>query len=91
MKAYLIISQILFLVSLLPWYVIWMMSFMSFDSGVGVGNSAFVMAITLYPVAIILCSLIAWKIRGSKRRAAVLINLIPLLWVVVFIGFMVFV
>lgn len=91
MTLFLIITQILFLVSLLPWYVIWMMSFMSFDSGIGLGNSAFVIAISLYPVAVIICSLLAWKLRGTSRRRAVVINLVPLIWVLSFLGFMAFV
>ncbi|WP_147535107.1 hypothetical protein [Bacillus marasmi] len=91
MKPFLIITQIIYSLSLLPWYVIWMMSFMSFDSGIGFGNSAFVLVITLYPVAIIICSLIAWKLRGGNTRLAVIINLVPLLWVAAFCGFMIFV
>ncbi|MDQ1147767.1 hypothetical protein QE429_004594 [Bacillus sp. SORGH_AS 510] len=89
MKLYLIISQILFALSLIPWFIIWGLSFMSFDSGVNLANSSFVLAISLYPVAVIVGSIIAWVFRVKKKRFAIMINLVPLLWIIVFMGFMV--
>jgi hypothetical protein len=89
MKLYLIISQILFALSLIPWFVIWGLSFMSFDSGVNLANSSFVIIISLYPVAVIVGSILAWVFRGKKKRFAIMINLVPLLWIIAFMGFMV--
>ncbi|REK74284.1 hypothetical protein [Paenibacillus paeoniae] len=81
MKVYLILTQILYVIGLLPWFVFWGLSFMSFDSGVGAANLGFVLAITIYPIAVVACSIIAWVIHKRKKRAAVIVNLIPMLWV----------
>jgi hypothetical protein len=89
MKPYLIISQILYVLSLVPWFVIWGLSFMSFDSGVNLANSSFVLAISLFPVAVIVGSILAWVFRVKKQRFAIMINLIPMLWIIAFLGFMV--
>ncbi|SFB02092.1 MULTISPECIES: hypothetical protein [unclassified Bacillus (in: firmicutes)] len=91
MKPYLIITQILYLISLFPWFVIWGLSFMSFDSGVNVNNVSFVLVISLYPVAVVIGSILAWIFRLKKRRFAVIINLMPCLWIISFIVFMVFI
>jgi len=88
MKTYLIVSQSLYALSLAAWLVIWGLSFMAFDNGFAFWNTAFVIAITLYPVAIVVCSILAWAIRKRKRQAAVLVNLVPLLWVFAFAIFM---
>lgn len=88
MLVYLIVSQVLFICSLLPWIIIWGMSFMSFDAGIGLYNSLFVLTITVYPLAIIICSILAWIFRVKKKRFAIIINLVPLLWVISFISFM---
>jgi hypothetical protein len=88
MKLYLIISQVLYALSLVPWFAIWGLSFMSFDSGVNVYNISFVLAITLYPVAVIIGSILAWVFRKKKKRFALIINLIPLLWIFTFFAFM---
>jgi hypothetical protein len=88
MKLYLIISQILYALSLIPWFVIWGLSFMSFDSGVNLANGSFVLTITLYPVAVIICSILAWVFRVKKKRSSIIINLLPMLWILAFIGFM---
>ncbi|MFD2616507.1 hypothetical protein [Terrilactibacillus laevilacticus] len=89
MKSYLIISQILYILSLFPWFVIWGLSFMSFDSGVNAANVSFVLAISLYPVAIIVGSILSWVFRLKKKRFAILINLLPVSWFIVFFSFMV--
>ncbi|WP_407268580.1 hypothetical protein [Radiobacillus sp. PE A8.2] len=88
MKPYLIISQVLYLLSLLPWFVIWGLSFMSFDGGINFYNSAFVLIISLYPVAIITCSILGWVLHKKKQRAAFIVNLVPTLWVISFLAFM---
>lgn len=88
MKIYFILVQILYVLCLIPWFVFWGLSFMSFDAGFSAANIAFVGTITLYPVAVIACSVIAWLIRGTKKRAAVLVNLVPMLWIVGFAAFM---
>lgn len=88
MKLYLIISQILYALSLIPWFVIWGLSFMSFDSGIHLANSSFVLVISLYPLAVIVGSILAWVFRLKKKRLAAMINLLPLVWILAFLGFM---
>jgi hypothetical protein len=87
MKPYLIISQVLYLLSLIPWFVIWGLSFMSFDSGINLSNVSFVLAISSYPFAVIICSILAWFFIVKKKRFAIIINLIPMLWIIGFFGF----
>lgn len=82
MKKFLILSQILYVLCLIPWLVIWGLSFMSFDNGFSWANITFVLSISLYPVAVILCTIMAWVLRIRRQRAAIVINLIPMIWVV---------
>lgn len=82
MKIYLIGSQILYVLCLIPWFVIWGLSFMSFDNGFSAGNISFVLGIGLYPVAVILCSIFSWILYMYKKRTAIIINSIPMIWVV---------
>lgn len=88
MKLYLIISQILYVLLLGPWYVIWGLSFMSFDSGLNAANVSFILVISMYPVTVIIGSILAWFFRKKKKRFAILINLLPTLWIIAFISFM---
>lgn len=90
-KPFLIITQILYVLSLLPWFVIWGMSFMSFDAGIGLYNSLFVITITLYPVAVIVGSILSWVFHRKRKNLAVIFNLVPLVWVIAFAVFMLWV
>ena len=78
MKAYLISLQVLYILSFIPWYVIWLLSFMVFDGGVNAWNASFVLSITLYPVFVIVCAFIAWMYRKRSRRVAIVANALPL-------------
>lgn len=91
MKAYLVITQILYVLSLMPWFLIWAFSFLVFDNGFALGNVTFFLVITFYPIAIILCSILAWIFRVKKQRFAIGINLVPTLWVIAYLSFMTFV
>lgn len=88
MKPYLIVSQVLYILSFVPWFVIWGLSFMSFDSGVNLYNVSFVLVITLYPVAVVTGSISAWILRVKKKRLAIIMNLIPMIWIIAFLSFM---
>ncbi|WP_342542567.1 hypothetical protein MHH33_17835 [Paenisporosarcina sp. FSL H8-0542] len=81
MKGFLIGSQIFYVLCLIPWFVIWGLSFMSFDNGFSVWNVSFVLAIGFYPIAVILCSIFSWILHIQRKRTAIIINLIPMLWV----------
>ncbi|MGG0739719.1 hypothetical protein [Niallia taxi] len=82
MRAYLIITQIVYVLCLIPWFPIWGLSFMSFDGGFSFYNILFVLIISLYPVAVIACTIFSWIFRKKRKTAAIIINLIPMLWVV---------
>jgi hypothetical protein len=87
-KLFLILIQISYVLSLLPWFVIWGLSFMSFDAGIGFYNTLFVLIITLYPVAIIVSSIFAWVFRLKRRELAIFLSLVPMIWVISFAIFM---
>ncbi|GKU80641.1 hypothetical protein [Niallia sp. NCCP-28] len=82
MKTYLVISQILYAVCLLPWLVVFGMSFMSFDQGISFANSAFVIGIGVYPLFVIICSIYAWIYRKRKKKLAIIVNFLPMLWII---------
>ncbi len=90
-KLFLIITQILYVLSLLPWFVIWGMSFMSFDAGIGLYNSLFVITITLYPIAVIAGSILSWVFHRKRKKLAVILNLVPMVWITAFAVFMLWV
>lgn len=81
MKKFLIISQIFYLICIVPWLPIFLLSFMSFDAGFTLYNVAFVSVIGFYPIAVIICSIIAWFLRLRKKNVAIIINLVPMLWI----------
>jgi len=80
-KLFLLISQIIYALGLLPWLFIWGMSVMVFDAGVYLGNTLFFIAISAYPIAVIGCSITAWLLRLRRRRTAIFVNLLPVLWI----------
>lgn len=82
MKLFLVLSQLFYLVSLVFWFPIWGLSFMAFDQGIAFWNSLFVLTISIYPLAVITCSILGWIFHNKKRQSAVVVNLIPMLWVV---------
>ncbi len=84
--AWLIVSQALALLSLLPWAVLFALS--SLDSGVsGVGGWLVLLIVWGYPVVLAACVFMAWRAwrRGNVRRALVASTL-PLLWAVPLLG-----
>ncbi|MFD0670721.1 hypothetical protein [Cohnella sp. GCM10027633] len=81
MKTSFVVLQIVYALGLIPWLFVWGLSFMSFDQGFGFANVAFVGTIGMYPVAAIVCSIFAWKLRKRKARAAAIVNLIPMAWI----------
>ena len=90
MKLFLVLSLLFYLTSLVFWLPIWGLSFMAFDQGIALWNSLFVLTIGAYPLAVIICSILAWVYHNKKRRKAVIVNLIPMLWVIG-VGTMVFI
>jgi hypothetical protein len=87
-KPFLIIIQVLYVLSLLPWFVIWGLSFMSFDAGIGFYNTLFVSVITIYPVVVVVSSILAWVFRLKRRKLSIILSFIPMIWVISFTFFM---
>ncbi|MEN9934953.1 MAG: hypothetical protein RLZZ387_1532 [Chloroflexota bacterium] len=85
--AWLIISQLLAAASLLPWFPMALMSFMSTDSGVTPGAIAFIVVMWSYPLLPIICSIVAWVLfaRGNVS-GAMWATSIPLLFVLVLLA-----
>lgn len=81
--AWLGLSQLFYLVLLIPWLFISMMSVMAFDSGVSAQAVLFVGVIWSYPVWPLIFSILAWAAyaRGSDKMA-VLWTSVPLVIVV---------
>jgi hypothetical protein len=82
MKIYLITSQLIYVICIILWLPIWGLSFMSFDNGIAIGNTAFVVGIGLYPIAVIICSIFGWLLSRRKKGVAITINLVPMIWIV---------
>lgn len=85
MIIFLIISEVIYVASLLPWLIMFGLSFMSFDAGFGFANIAFVGGIALYPLAVIICSILGWVYRLRKKRIAIIIHCIPMIWIISFL------
>ncbi|MCC3375452.1 hypothetical protein [Cohnella sp. REN36] len=81
MKSYLILTQLFYAICLIPWLLVGVLSFMSFDQGFSAGNVAFVVGIWMYPVAAIASAMLSWMFRKRRPKLAVGLNLIPLIWV----------
>lgn len=81
MKTFLVISQIVYALCILPWLLVFGLSFMGFDQGISLVNVAIVLAIGVYPVVVIICAIAAWLMRVRNKRVAIIVNLVPMLWV----------
>jgi len=86
MKVFLIISQIIYAVMLLPWIVILGLSVMVFDNGISLWEVGLMTVIGLYPLAVIVCSILAWLLLKKLKPVFItLINLVPAIWIVTFL------
>lgn len=84
LKPYLIVTQVVYVLALIPWSLVFIMSPMMFDAGVAVWNSITFGFIAAYPVALIISSILAWRLRRRARSAVVyFVGGIPALWIVV--------
>jgi hypothetical protein len=64
---WLILSQLLYLLLLLPWFIISGMSLLAFDAGVNAYNLTFVIVIWSYPLWPLLFSIRAWVAYARKN------------------------
>jgi len=81
MKVFLIASQIVYAIGLAPWFLIWGITLMGFANGINWFSVTLTTVIGLYPIAAIVCSIFAWRFRGRRPRATVIVNLVPMLWI----------
>jgi len=92
--AWMIITQLLMLVSLLGWAVVAGLSFMAFDAGYSTGAAIFVGVIWSYPIIVLISILLAWiAYHRAKHRAAAIWSVFPFLpivlyfvWIFFFVG-----
>lgn len=84
MKTFLIITQALYALCLAGWFIVWAMSVMVFDNGVQFWNSLYFITVSVFPIVVLACSVIAWVFRVRRRRLAIIVNLIPMLWIAAF-------
>ncbi|PAD72613.1 hypothetical protein [Paenibacillus campinasensis] len=52
MKLFLFISQSIYALMLVPWLIVWGVSFMVFDSGLSLWGVGIMIMVTLYPIAV---------------------------------------
>lgn len=83
MKIYLFMIQAFYLLTLFPWFIIWGLSFMVFDSGYSVWGISIMVVVSLYPIAVIICSILSWLYKKKlKSKTIFYISAIPMLWVI---------
>lgn len=83
MKIYLIIIQAFYVVTLLPWFIIWGLSFMVFDNGFSIWGISIMIVVSLYPIAVVICSILPWVFKKRLKSLTIFfISSIPLLWVI---------
>ena len=78
--VWMIISQLIELLSLAPWLMVAGLSVMAFDSGETPLAWLLVGTVWGYPLLPLVCSILAWILYASKRRqAAVVVTSLPIL------------
>ena len=82
--AWLIISQLLGLFSLIPWVAFAGLSFMAFDSGESTQAWIFVGVIWSWPLVPVVSGILAWMLYARRKtRAAVIVTSLPILVAVI--------
>lgn len=83
--ATLLISQFIFVLLVIPWLLIALMSFMIFDSSeslTAVWPAGLIVFVWAYPVGLIVGIALSWILYHRRRfKGAVWCNFIPLIWV----------
>ncbi|WP_052350481.1 hypothetical protein [Paenibacillus gorillae] len=85
-NLFLLLFQMAYALSLLAWILVAFTSFMLFDSPEALGDAAtiaFFIYVWIYPLALIGTIVCSWLLYHKRRfKAAVWVNLIPLLWII---------
>ncbi|MFN8497696.1 MAG: hypothetical protein U0641_07550 [Anaerolineae bacterium] len=91
MLFWLIVSQILTLGSLLPWFAVAGLSFTAFNAGFSWGALLLVALVWSYPVFILVCIALAWWCYyQSYPNASLISTSVPLLIAVPLLGFLMY-
>jgi len=74
------VFEVICVASLVPWFVMSLLSVMAFDSGYSTEAAVFVGVVWGYPLLPIFAAITTWILVAQKRyRAAVIVTSIPLL------------
>lgn len=77
--VWLIVSTLLYILSLIPWFYIVMFSPMAFDAGYTTSAIVFIYVLLAYPLFLIVCVVLAWIFyKFSKDMAAWVMTILPL-------------
>jgi hypothetical protein len=77
---WLIVSTLLYVLSLIPWFYILIFSPMAFDAGYTMAAMVFIYLLLAYPVFLIVCVVLAWIFyKFSKDIAAWIMASLPLI------------
>ncbi|CAI6085264.1 hypothetical protein [Cohnella sp. JJ-181] len=83
-SATLLVSQFIFVLLVIPWLIVALMSFMIFDSPDSVETAwpiAVVVFVWAYPLGLIVSIALSWVLYHKRKfRGAVWCNFIPLIW-----------
>ncbi|MBP2001386.1 small-conductance mechanosensitive channel [Paenibacillus shirakamiensis] len=84
MKAYLITNQIVYLCTMPVWLYLLVITTMLFDNGDSLWAETMMTLVSLYPVVVILCSILSWIVFKKKlrARAPVILSVVPIGYIV---------
>lgn len=83
MKLYLIAIQMLYYLVLLPWIYFWGKALVLTMHVPTPQNTILLSLAGLYPIAVIVCTIVSWYLHLDKRSVSIAVNLIPAIWLIV--------
>lgn len=90
LPAYLILTQLLTLASLILWALIWGLSSMAYDQGPSPEADRIFYGVMAYPLFPILCIALTWILYALKqRKAAAVVTTLPLIPPLLLIGMLI--
>nr|WP_106782511.1 hypothetical protein [Lysinibacillus timonensis] len=85
MRLYLIATQIVYFVTLIPWLILWAMAFIVISHASDMENAMLFSFLSIYPVVVIASSIIAWYFHSNKPFISLVLGLIPSIWIVYYL------
>ncbi|KGR79409.1 hypothetical protein [Ureibacillus manganicus] len=82
MKLYLITTQMVYYVAFVLWVIFWGMALSAILQVPTFENMLFFAITTLYPIAVIVCTIFAWNFHMNKRSISIVINIVPAIWLI---------